>query len=309
MYNTTVLSPPGRDLNSNLTFLFAIVSRCISSALFLSEGTRRNAEILLCFPEKDHFRLVSMREVRILALAPWRMFESGMMTDFERCTPPHNKYFRIVPKRLQKKKKRTRTAEEEGEAEEDMVPSEAVAGDSEAELQSPGWIVVKVSGDGIRHLKPDERSIAAVLRHFLYADECAGKNDHSCLLASEGLLAVKVLQKVSIPTQVLRDKFGVRHLSDYECVTDGSDSLEVSEICKASGTTNAGDTAESFTGWRSLPAKKCCKGISYRQVASLRSVVPPSGTVSTTLQESLPPSPLSSGHVQDSNLTFKLEPM
>jgi hypothetical protein len=54
------------------------------------------------------------------------------------------------------------------------------------DLHASEWIVVCVNGDGIRHLKPDERSIAAVLRHFLYDKECAGKDVHSSLLASKG---------------------------------------------------------------------------------------------------------------------------
>ena len=56
-------------------------------------------------------------------------------------------------------------------------------------------MVLRVSGDDVRHLKPDERTLGSILRHFLYAGECSENKKsgaHALLLASNGATATGV---------------------------------------------------------------------------------------------------------------------
>eukprot|EP00242_Pyramimonas_sp_CCMP2087_P007988 CAMPEP_0198197882 /NCGR_PEP_ID=MMETSP1445-20131203/1453_1 /TAXON_ID=36898 /ORGANISM="Pyramimonas sp., Strain CCMP2087" /LENGTH=319 /DNA_ID=CAMNT_0043867293 /DNA_START=425 /DNA_END=1384 /DNA_ORIENTATION=- len=168
--------------------------------------------------------------------------------------------------RLQHKKRTRGTEEEEDNIEEDHCEDDT---GRRVDLHAFAWIVVCVNGDAIRHLKPDERSIAAVLRHFLYDKECAGK-EHSSLLGSkdytraagwDGLLAERT-EDVNV------------------CSRSGASSANQGPPSTASRDTDA--TNGSHVAWHALPTKKCCKGITYSRVASLQSVIPESRSVITS---------------------------
>mmetsp|Transcript_9148 Transcript_9148/g.26225 ORF Transcript_9148/g.26225 Transcript_9148/m.26225 type:complete len:283 (-) Transcript_9148:328-1176(-) len=111
-----------------------------------------------------------------------------------------------------------------------------------------GWTVVRVEGNNVRHLKVDERTVAVILRHFLYDGECgntkgggAGAATHSKLLASEGY------RQVGEPRG--------RQKNGYPAAEDGG-----------------GSSGPPYS-WMCLPGKKCCKGFHHRWAASLAEVV------------------------------------
>ena len=90
-----------------------MIARCVSSALFLSNGTRRDCEILLVF---------SPQAAEVTALSE--------------------------------------------ESEESAVESGRLSEEHEQVL------VVRVNGDKVRHLRPDERSISSILLQTLFPVPC-----------------------------------------------------------------------------------------------------------------------------------------
>eukprot|EP00873_Tetraselmis_striata_P002902 jgi/Tetstr1/423166/TSEL_013934.t1 len=140
------------------------------------------------------------------------------------------------------------------------LPGQDSVGTRSGAAGAGGWRLLRVRGSDVRHLKVDERTVAVVLRHFLYAGECGAARggptgsgegggggegaacQHSRLLASDGYCPVGSV-------------VGERQL-------EGESTPDVQ-----GGGGGGGE-------WMHLPGKKCCKGFQYRWAASLAEAVP-----------------------------------